>query len=169
MSDESASGERKQCSCCCISHEFFRAASKNPNKIAVIHASGGAQISKELSVGNIDTDKLLKERAKSLSPPVYQGDRCFTYSDVLASVDSLSARLRSILLGAVADDPHLIAHSPKGFFLSFYSSFFFCLVIKELLKFEQPIFKYLFMCRKFQKKKKKFILFLFPLVTNHQV
>lgn len=111
------SGERKQCRCCCISHEFLRAASKNPNKIAVIHASGGAQISKELSVGDIDTDKLLKERAKSLSPPVYQGDRCFTYSNLLASVDSLTARLRSILLGAVtavADDPHLIARSPKG-------------------------------------------------------
>jgi len=148
MSDDSKSGEREQCRCCCISHEFFRAASKNPNKIAVIHASGGAQISKELSVGDIDTDKLLKERAKSLSPPVYQGDRCFTYSEILAAVDSLSARLRSIFLGgAAADDPHLVAHSPQGFFLSTLPFFFVlrkndfhsslpCLVIKELLKFE---------------------------------
>uniref|UniRef100_A0A2N9EFS9 AMP-dependent synthetase/ligase domain-containing protein n=1 Tax=Fagus sylvatica TaxID=28930 RepID=A0A2N9EFS9_FAGSY len=119
MSDESESKKRKQSqSRCCISHEFFRAAYNNPNKIAFVHASGGAQISKQLRSTitadfHGDIDNLLQEHAKSASPPVYQGDRCFTYSDVLTAVDSLTARLRSILLGA--DDLHLITPNPQGF------------------------------------------------------
>ncbi|CAA6669612.1 unnamed protein product [Spirodela intermedia] len=34
--------------CRCISHEFFRSASKDPCKIAIVHASGGIQICREI-------------------------------------------------------------------------------------------------------------------------
>lgn len=74
---------------CCISHEFLNAATKFPNKIAVIHASSAAQINGPPS-----------------NPPAYEGDQCFTFSQVLATVDSLSSRLCSILDGV--DDPCLI-------------------------------------------------------------
>ncbi|MED6196704.1 hypothetical protein PIB30_049837 [Stylosanthes scabra] len=73
---------------CCLSHHFSRVASSNPNKIAVIHASGVAHLS-----------TLLDQRVESLSPPVYTGDRCFTYSHLLKAVDSLASRISSILLG----------------------------------------------------------------------
>ncbi|WRX23163.1 AMP-dependent synthetase/ligase domain - like 10 [Theobroma cacao] len=94
----------KQRQHCCISHEFYRAASKNPEKIAVIHASsskpsaGGVQIDRELIGGG--------------NPPVYKGDQCFTFGTLLASVDCLSFRLRSILEGA--DDPYLVKSQPPG-------------------------------------------------------
>ncbi|CAL0324542.1 unnamed protein product [Lupinus luteus] len=97
---------------CCISHQFFRLATANPNKIAVIHASGVAHLSKYLRQNspspnfNRDITTLLEKRVESLSPPLYNGDSSFTYSLLLNAVVSLSHRLRSILLGA--DDPHLI-------------------------------------------------------------
>ncbi|XP_057455302.1 putative acyl-activating enzyme 19 [Lotus japonicus] len=100
---------------CCISHQFLQIASANPNKIAVIHASGVAQISREKSTTpNSDDDitTLLEHRVHSTSPPLYHGDRYFTYTHVLEVVRSLSHRLRSILLGA--DDPHLIKTIPQG-------------------------------------------------------
>lgn len=115
MSDESTEGETKYC---CISHEFFRVASANPNKIAVIHASGVAQLSRELrekfTSSNFDGNivELLDKRVESLSPPVYAGDSCYTYSDLLKAVHSLSSRLRSIQLGV--DDPNLIRPEAQG-------------------------------------------------------
>ncbi|KAM6542784.1 hypothetical protein CsatB_007231 [Cannabis sativa] len=50
---------------CCISHQFFKAASHNPNNVALIHARFPNH-----------------------------GHRCFTYSHLLASVNSLASRLR---------------------------------------------------------------------------
>ncbi|KAF7844704.1 putative acyl-activating enzyme 19 isoform X1 [Senna tora] len=110
--------KRRETKTCCISHEFFRVASANPNKIAVIHASGVAQFSRELreksTSSNFHRDiiELLDKRAESISPPVYAGDSCYTYSDLLKAVHSLSSRLRSILLGA--DDPYLIRPKAQG-------------------------------------------------------
>ncbi|XP_028791268.1 putative acyl-activating enzyme 19 isoform X10 [Neltuma alba] len=109
MSNENTKEEAKYC---CISHEFFRAASANPDKIAVIHASGAAQVSMELhenstsSIFGRDIVESFDKLVKSISPPMYSGDSCYTYSDMLEAVHSLSSRLRSILLGG--DDPHLI-------------------------------------------------------------
>ncbi|KAK9274348.1 hypothetical protein L1049_019162 [Liquidambar formosana] len=91
---------------CCISHAFFRAASENPNKVAVIHASGGARIIRELRNNNEHGEC----PSPSVSPPVFQGDHCFTFSHLLASVGSLSSRLHCILDGG--DDPYLI--KPRG-------------------------------------------------------
>lgn len=83
---------------CCISHEFQRVASLYPEKIAVIHASGGVQLFRQLhGGGGGEADDFFKGRAISAFPPMYEGDRCFTYSQLLASVDSLSARLLAIL------------------------------------------------------------------------
>ncbi|KAJ9558565.1 hypothetical protein OSB04_013179 [Centaurea solstitialis] len=73
-------------SCCCISHEFCKSASKNPNKIAVIHAKSNTEI-------------------------IDQGDVCFTYSEILEAVDTLSRRLGFILDGGL--DPSLIRPSPS--------------------------------------------------------
>lgn len=111
--------EKKLPSCCCIVHEFYKAAKKNPNKIAVIHAHGGAKIAAEFhriySTAGKNTaseydDKLFEEflAKKTLSPhpPVYEGDECFTFSDIVAAVDSLSSRIRTIIDGG--DDPFLI-------------------------------------------------------------
>lgn len=75
---------------CCISHTFHRVALENHNKIAVIESSPTAQF-----------------RNQSLP---YQGDRCFTFSQLLDAVDSLSCRLRSILAGA--HDPFMM--NPTG-------------------------------------------------------
>ncbi|XP_019187640.1 PREDICTED: putative acyl-activating enzyme 19 isoform X1 [Ipomoea nil] len=100
---------------CCISHEFNRRASLNPNRIAVIHACGGARIAREFHRIHkndsdeqtiIDFDEFISEKTTSLRPTVYEGDRCFTFSDILSAVDSLSSRLRRILDGA--NDSHLI-------------------------------------------------------------
>ncbi|KOM47877.1 hypothetical protein LR48_Vigan07g158100 [Vigna angularis] len=112
-------GKRSKAEFCCISHEFFRTAYANPNKIAVIHATGGAHLSREFRRENSTTTDfngdiaaLLEKHVESISPPFYDGDRCFTYSHVLDAVRSLSSRLRSILLGA--DDPHLITAQSPG-------------------------------------------------------
>lgn len=101
---------------CCISHEFFKAASKHPNKVAVIQSSGGAPTAKELrhhhhanyKVSNISVN----EGFTYPLPPVYEGDQCYTFGYLLASVDSLSSRLRIVLDGG--DDPCLIR--PPGHF-----------------------------------------------------
>ncbi|KAJ0810137.1 putative transcription factor WD40-like family [Helianthus annuus] len=69
--------------CCCISHIFYKSATKNPNKIAVIHAS--------------------------ISADHHHHDTSFTYSEILEAVDSLSRRLRFILHGGL--DPSLITSS----------------------------------------------------------
>lgn len=102
---------------CCISHEFVAAASRAPTSIAVVHASGGAHLSRELRVrDDISGDarcSYFTESARSLSPPVYVGDECFTFSEVSVAVDSLSRRLRTILDGG--DDPHLSRPSGMSF------------------------------------------------------
>ncbi|KAK1582767.1 hypothetical protein Q3G72_018054 [Acer saccharum] len=85
--------ERKKQQHCCLSHEFLRAATLNPSKIAVIHAATTTSPSNHHP------------------PVVYEGDRCFTFSEVSASVHSLSSRLRSILHGS--RDPHLITPQPS--------------------------------------------------------
>ncbi|CAN8232667.1 unnamed protein product [Cochlearia groenlandica] len=83
---------------CCISHKFADAAAANPNKIAVIHASGwGAKIRSESA-----------DPPPSCTPPVYDGDETFTFSDISSSVDSLTTRLRRILDFPGHDDPYLI-------------------------------------------------------------
>ncbi|XP_065851847.1 putative acyl-activating enzyme 19 isoform X2 [Euphorbia lathyris] len=84
---------------CCICHEFFKVAITNPKKIAVIHSphprgDRASQIPRELS-------KTATYSSSSFSsPPVFEGDQCFTFSDVLKSVDYLSSRLRFLLDGA---------------------------------------------------------------------
>lgn len=89
---------------CCISHEFYKAASKFPDKVAVIHASGFAQIASDrASYHQPDGESMI---ASSSRPPVYDGDECFTFSDILSAVENLSPRLRQILNGG--DDPYLI-------------------------------------------------------------
>lgn len=105
---------------CCLSHGFSAAASENPSKIAVVHASGGAALSGELrrriaadSGFSAGVGRFCDERARSLSPPLYPGDQCFTYSDVSLAVDCLSARLRNVLNGG--DDPDLIKPSGAEF------------------------------------------------------
>ncbi|KAG8363525.1 hypothetical protein BUALT_Bualt19G0031500 [Buddleja alternifolia] len=101
-------------SACCILHEFYKAASKFPNKIAVIHASGFARIAgdfrRDCAAEQPLDDNIVKfastEAASSYRPPVYDGDECFTFSEILSAVENLSSRLRNILDGG--DDPHLI-------------------------------------------------------------
>ncbi|RDY02984.1 putative acyl-activating enzyme 19, partial [Mucuna pruriens] len=117
--DTMSAGKESKTKFCCISHEFFRIASANPNKIAVIHASGVANLSREFRRQNStttdfngDISTVLEKRVETTSPPLYHGDRCFTYSHVLNAVHSLGPRLRSILLGA--DDPHLITAQSRG-------------------------------------------------------
>ncbi|GFY90408.1 AMP-dependent synthetase and ligase family protein [Actinidia rufa] len=112
-------------SSCCISHHFLKTATNDPTKVAVIHACGGAKIAREFrtnhsngnaaaTVSEIDYDKFygdLLAKTPSSRPPVYEGDRCFTFSEILAAVDSLSLRLRRVLDGG--DDPCLV-RPPTG-------------------------------------------------------
>lgn len=107
---------------CCISHAFLAAATTYPDNIALIHAAGGAKLcslSRSApataadayhpgdSSGGADDEECLSE---SMRLPLYEGDVCFTFSDVLSAVESLSRRIRRVLDGG--DDPHLL--SPKG-------------------------------------------------------
>ncbi|KAF3447578.1 hypothetical protein FNV43_RR12765 [Rhamnella rubrinervis] len=90
----------------CISHIFFSAASKNPHKIAVVHASGGAQQLR--TTGTITNTITIPNSSSTQSPSLiyhYHGDCCFTYSHLLAAVDSLSRRLRSFLPDAPQPNP----------------------------------------------------------------
>lgn len=94
---------------CCISHHFSRAASQNPTKIALIHASGGgAHLSREfrpLTAAHAADDvsaASTSSSSSSSSPPLYRGDCCFTYSQLLAAVDSLASRLRSLRVSTPA-------------------------------------------------------------------
>ncbi|CAK9144841.1 unnamed protein product [Ilex paraguariensis] len=125
---EDGSKENKLASCC-ISHEFYKAAAKSPNKIAVVHAYGGIKIAREFrkfysnngnqtTISNVSDDSSFFDEffaSKTLPshPLVYEGDQCFTYSEILSSVDSLSFRLRRILDGG--DDPHLIKSTSGDF------------------------------------------------------
>lgn len=90
---------------CCISHEFYKSASKNPTKIAVIHASP-----RHRTKSTTEIDQFIETSPSHHHPPVYEGDVCFTYSEILDAVDSLSRRLRFILDGGA--DQYLIRPSP---------------------------------------------------------
>ncbi|KAL1540032.1 putative acyl-activating enzyme 19 isoform X2 [Salvia divinorum] len=76
---------------CCISHEFYKAASKSPNKIAVIHASSITLDSAQPAAN--DT----KFATSESRPPLYDGDEHFTFSDILSAVENLSWRLSQVL------------------------------------------------------------------------
>ncbi|XP_011012744.1 PREDICTED: putative acyl-activating enzyme 19 isoform X2 [Populus euphratica] len=88
---------------CCLSHLFLRAAAQNPPKVAVIHA---APSSSSAAASSGPQTQISRELITSTTPPIYEGDQCFSFANVFSSVDSLSYRLRSILDGA--DDPHLV-------------------------------------------------------------
>ncbi|CAH2079524.1 unnamed protein product [Thlaspi arvense] len=88
---------------CCISHEFVDAASINPDKIAAVHASGWAARIKPES----ESESVKPCGSPSCTPPVYDGDICFTFGEVSSSIDFLSSRLRRILDDPRHDDPYL--------------------------------------------------------------
>ena len=96
---------------CCISHEFCKSASTNPNKIAVIHASPRHHGDRTKFATEID--RFIEALPSSDHPLVYEGDVCFTYSEILEAVDALSRRLHFILDGGV--DSSLIRPSPGIF------------------------------------------------------
>jgi len=107
---------------CCLSHLFLKAAAQNPPKVAVIHAapssSSSSSSSSPAAASSGPQTQISRELITSTTPPIYEGDQCFTFANVSSSVDSLSSRLRSILDGA--DDPHLIKpQSPPGNYLFF--------------------------------------------------
>ncbi|TYI46602.1 hypothetical protein E1A91_D13G117600v1 [Gossypium mustelinum] len=89
---------------CCLIHEFYRAASKSPDKIAIIHASPSNPSAIEVRID--------RELINGGNPPVYKGDRCFTFANLLASVECLSFRICSVLDGA--DDRYLIKPQTSG-------------------------------------------------------
>jgi acyl-CoA synthetase len=131
---------------CCLSHLFLKAAAQNPPKVAVIHAapSSSSSSSSPAAASSGPQTQISRELITSTTPPIYEGDQCFTFANVFSSVDSLSSRLRSILDGA--DDPHLIKpQSPPGNYLLF---FFFTvkklenLIAKHGLQKEFTIFVY---------------------------
>ncbi|KNA23758.1 hypothetical protein SOVF_022220 [Spinacia oleracea] len=92
---------------CCISHVFHQTASNNPNKIAIIHATKRRK--------NLITHKT--STINDANPPLYDGDKFFTFSEVLSAVDSLTFRLNHILNGG--DDPSLIKPTSGNIKLNF--------------------------------------------------
>lgn len=102
-------------SSCCISHEFYKAASKSPNKIAVIHATCFARNARGSAAYSRADGGRTEFATAETRPPVYEGDECFTFSDILSAVDNLSRRLWRVLHGA--DDPSLI-EPRSGLYLS---------------------------------------------------
>lgn len=104
-------------SSCCILHDFYKSASLNPKKIAIIHAHGGAQLSAQFTRtlaqnptpednnNNLFQDLLAKNTTSS-NPPMYHGDECFTFSEIVAAIDSVSSRIRTVIHGG--HDPYLI-------------------------------------------------------------
>ncbi|KAI3448987.1 hypothetical protein Pfo_005652 [Paulownia fortunei] len=104
-----AGGEaaERKLTACCISHEFYKAASKFPDKIAVIHASGFSRTARDCAAYRPqDGDSIKFASPEMARPPVYDGDECFTFSEILSAVENLSYRLRHILHGA--DDSYVI-------------------------------------------------------------
>ncbi|VFR02426.1 unnamed protein product [Cuscuta campestris] len=114
MTGAGATSPRKHLAACCLSHEFHKRASANPNGIAVIHACGGGRLSQGFCRNekgdsseqtSIGFDELVPEKRVSFHPITYEGDICFTFSDILSAVDSLSSRLRRILDGDDVSHP----------------------------------------------------------------
>ncbi|KAJ0964374.1 hypothetical protein J5N97_029496 [Dioscorea zingiberensis] len=98
---------------CCISHEFHRVASEKPGHIAAVRATGGLRVCKDaLERFREEPERFDFEgrRGASSFPPVYPGDECFSFADVLSAVFSLSRRIRAVLDGG--DDPNLVR--PQG-------------------------------------------------------
>ncbi|CAN1271640.1 Putative acyl-activating enzyme 19 [Linum perenne] len=104
--------------CCCLSHEFIRAASKNQRKLAVIvpapagnDPDGGRRrirISDRVEAGD-SISSALPSRL-----PMYEGDETFTFGEVIKSVEYLSFRLRSFLDGAGGDSGLFCSRSLSG-------------------------------------------------------
>ncbi|XP_078437775.1 AMP-dependent synthetase and ligase family protein isoform X2 [Wolffia australiana] len=86
---------------CCISHEFLRSALKNPSKVAVVHASGGLQICREMEKIALKGENLsiLEQEWPVKSPPVFKGDVFFTYGELLSAVEALSCQIRKVFVG----------------------------------------------------------------------
>ncbi|GER45155.1 AMP-dependent synthetase and ligase family protein [Striga asiatica] len=106
-------GDAAECklAACCISHEFYKAALKHPDKISVIHASGFARSTGDLLDGDRQPrDGCSKLTASSSRPPVYEGDECFTFSAIHSAVEKLSSRLWLIL--HAGDDSRLLKTEP---------------------------------------------------------
>ncbi|KAF5175531.1 D-alanine--d-alanyl carrier protein ligase [Thalictrum thalictroides] len=111
---EAEEEERTEDNHCCISHEFFKSASQNLHKIAVIHASGGARICREFGHNSItttnnknDDDDFFSSFRHQSNQSFLQRDEFFTYSEILSSVNSLCYRIRRVLDGG-GHDPDLI-------------------------------------------------------------
>ncbi|KAG0491981.1 hypothetical protein HPP92_005379 [Vanilla planifolia] len=110
---------------CCISHEFLDSAGKNPSRVAVVNAFGGLQrfYDSFASVGDVSPsssstsalvsafDLNFDAARSSSSPPLFPGDECFTYENLLSAVDSLSRWIRFALDGG--EDTHLVR--PPGY------------------------------------------------------
>lgn len=108
--------EKKLECCSCISHQFLKTATENPRKIGVVEASGGAKIIKRHRARGTGVSGGLWEEflgfRSSESPPIYQGDSSYTYSEILASVESLAIRVRNVLDGG--DDAAVIKPQNRG-------------------------------------------------------
>ncbi|KAM1578222.1 putative acyl-activating enzyme 19 isoform X1 [Malus sylvestris] len=78
---------------CCLSREFSAAASTNTDKIAVIHASGGALLSLQprprFSISDDAAPAPVRQQL------LYDGDHSFTYSRLFSAVNSLTSQLLS--------------------------------------------------------------------------
>ncbi|XP_039129291.1 putative acyl-activating enzyme 19 isoform X1 [Dioscorea cayenensis subsp. rotundata] len=94
---------------CCISHEFYRVASENTDRVAAVRASGGLRVCKDALECLLEVPERFdfeSRHASSSFPPVYPGDECSSFADVLCAVCSLSWRIRTVLDGG--DDPDLV-------------------------------------------------------------
>ncbi|PRQ56503.1 putative L-aminoadipate-semialdehyde dehydrogenase transcription factor WD40-like family [Rosa chinensis] len=71
-----------------VLHHFSKAASQNLNKIAVIHASGDRR----------------RSRTSVTVQTLYDGDRFFTYAELISAVDSLASQLRRNNLNSASSE-----------------------------------------------------------------
>ncbi|KAL0927527.1 hypothetical protein M5K25_001702 [Dendrobium thyrsiflorum] len=109
---------------CCIFHEFLTSATKDPRRVAIVHAGGGLQVLREYRTrlneassssnpASIPTSDLNFDAGHiSSSPRFFPGDECFTYEELLSAVDSLSRRIRCVLDDGNA--AHLLNHPGYG-------------------------------------------------------
>ncbi|EPS71901.1 hypothetical protein M569_02857, partial [Genlisea aurea] len=89
----------KKLSVCCVSHGFYEVASRSPDRIAVIHASGFDR----KGVANRATSLVDSESSSEGSacstwrPQLFDGDEYFTFSVILSAVENLSRRIGEII------------------------------------------------------------------------